>query len=290
MTIKSELQAIISSFFGINVNQIRDWRKLKGWNHVRSFYVNGEKYVIRKLRQPHPETAAAERAAYTVLEPLGITDKVLYLDDNGIKITRFIEGEHLSYEEQDQEDAINLLRYVHESASVIPYSCDIFGNIAYWTSLCRESNSPNLKILLDFQPKIDRIKVKLDSMKITPVLCHGDFCVTSNILRLKDNTLKIIDSEYAGMADPFLDLALASVHQGLKNVDPFKSLQLYLRRKPTHDETFRLRAYLTLGTFELAAWQINNLSVEDFQEWLAPCFEPSVCLIYADCLIETTDK
>jgi thiamine kinase-like enzyme len=274
MSIKSELQAVISSFFEVDVNHITDLRNLKGWNHVYSFYVNGEKYVIRKFKQPHPETAASERSAYTALESLSLTDEVLYLDDKGTKITRFIEGTHLGYGEKDQEDAINLLRYVHERAPVIPYSYNIFDSIIYWASLCRKPDSPNLKILCDYQSKIDGIKVKLDSMNITPVLCHGDPCVNGNMLRLKDGSIRIIDWEYAGMADPFQDIALASVHQGFENIDPFKFLQRYLQRKPTHDETFRLKAYITLGAFELAAWMINDLSAEEFQDWLAPGFEP----------------
>jgi len=274
MTIKHELQAFISAFFGVDVSRITEWRKLSGCNHVRFFSVNGEKYVIRKFRSPHPETAAAEKAAYNALEPMGVTDEVLYLDDTGIKITRFIEGAHMGYGERDQEDSINLLRYVHESAPAIPYPFDIFGSIMYWANLCREPNSQNLKSLRYYQGEIDAIKTKLDSMNVKAVLCHGDPCVNGNILRLGDGSIRIIDWEYAGMGDPLMDLALASVHQGFEKVDPFKLLERYLRRKPTLDETYRLKAYITLGAFELAAWQINNLSVEEFQEWLALACEP----------------
>jgi len=273
MTIKHELQTIISAFFNIDINRITNWRKLNGGNHVRSFCVNSEKYVIRKFRQPHQQTAITERAAYTALEPLGVTDEVLYLDDTGIKITRFIEGRHLTFSERDQEESINLLRNVHERAPVIPYFYDIFGNIEYWVSLCKDQNSQNLKIFRGYQEEINRIKYKLDSMNIKAVLCHGDPCVIGNILRLKDGTIRIIDWEYAGMADPFLDLALASVHQGIDKINPFKSLEWYLRRNPTDDEKFRLKAYVTLGAFELAVWQINNLNAQEFQEWLTPSLE-----------------
>jgi len=274
MTIKHELQAVISAFFGVDVSRITDWHKLNGCNHVRFFCVDGEKYVIRKFRLPHPETAATERAAYNALESLGVTDEVLYLDNTGIKISRFIEGAHMGYGERDQEDSVNLLRYVHERAPAIPYQYDIFGSINYWASLCRGLNSQNLKSLRDYQGEIDAIKVKLDSMNITSVLCHGDPCVNGNIMRLRDGSIRIIDWEYTGMGDPIMDLALASVHQGFEKIDPFKLLERYLRRKPTPDETYRLRAYITLGAFELAAWQINNLSAEEFQDWLALACEP----------------
>jgi thiamine kinase-like enzyme len=101
-------------------------------------------------------------------------------------------------------------------------------------------------------------------MSITPVLCHGDACVISNILRLKDGSMRIIDWECAGMADPLLDVALAAVHQGFDKVDFFTSAEWYLRRKPDSDERYRLRAYSTLGAFELAAWQINEYGKDGF--------------------------
>ena len=175
----------------------------------------------------------------------------------------------MGYGKRDQEDSINLLRNVHERAPAIPYSYDIFDNINYWSSLCREPNAQNLNTLRSYQKEIDAIKVKLDSMNITPVLCHGDPCVNGNIMRLGDGSIRIIDWEYAGMGDPLMDLALASVHQGFEKIDPIKLLERYLRRKPNQDETYRLRAYVTLGAFELAAWQINNLSAEEFKEWLS---------------------
>jgi thiamine kinase-like enzyme len=264
MTIKSGLQTIISSFFSVDASQIAEWRKLGGCNHNYSFCIEGEKYVIRKFRPPHLDTAASERATYAALKPLGVSDEVVYLDDAGIKIAHFIEGKSLGYGGQGQAEAIALLRKVHENAPSIPYSYDIFRNIDGYAALCKRPASPNLQILKRCQKKLDAIRVKLDSMRITPVLCHGDACVNGNILRLKDGSMRIIDWECAGMADPLLDIALAAVHQGFDKVDPFTSVDWYLRRKPDADELYRLKAYITLGAFELAAWQINEYGEDEF--------------------------
>jgi thiamine kinase-like enzyme len=243
-------------------------------NYNYSFCVKGEKYVIRKFRPPHLDTAASERAAYTAIKPLGVSDEVVYLDDAGIKIARFIEGKSLGYSEQDQEEAIALLRKVHENAPSIPYSYDIFRNIDGYAAFCRRQDSPNLQILKGYQKKLNAIRVKLDSMSIAPVLCHGDACVISNILRLKDGSMRIIDWECAGMADPLLDIALAAVHQGFEKVDPFTSAERYLRRKPDSDELYRLKAYITLGAFELAAWQINGYGEDEFLNEIEVAREP----------------
>jgi thiamine kinase-like enzyme len=202
MTIKSGLQTVISSFFSVDASKITEWRRLSGCNHNYSFCVGGEKYVIRKFRPPHLDTAASERAAYTALKPLGVSDKVVYLDDAGIKIVCFIEGKILGYGVQDQEEAIALLRKVHEKAPSIPYSYDIFRNIDSYAAFCKRRDSPNLQILKKYQKELDAIRVKLDSMNITPVLCHGDACVSGNILRLKDGFMKIFN--FLTIAEQFL--------------------------------------------------------------------------------------
>jgi thiamine kinase-like enzyme len=274
MTIKYELQAVISSCFNVDVSQITGWHKLRGGNHVYSFCVKGEKYVIRKFRPPHANTADSEKAAYAAIKPLGISDEVLYWGDGGIKIARFLEGKPLGYAERNQKEAVQILRTVHENAPVIPYPYNILGKIKEYTSFCRDPDSPRLKLLSSYSPELDAIQAKLDSMNITPVLCHGDACVISNILRLKDGSIRLIDWEYAGMADPLLDIGLAAVHQGFDNIDPFKPVEWYLRRKPAPDEIFRLKAYITLGAVELAAWLLNTYSENAFRECLARAREP----------------
>jgi thiamine kinase-like enzyme len=86
--------------------------------------------------------------------------------------------------------------------------------------------------------------------------------------------MRIIDWECAGMADPLLDIALAAVHQGFDKVDPFRSAEQYLRRKPDSDELYRLKAYITLGAFELAAWQINEYGEDEFLGEIEAAREP----------------
>jgi hypothetical protein len=182
MTIKAELQSIIAPFFGVDIQGITQWRKLGGCNHNYSFCVNGEKYVIRKFAKNHADTIHAEQAAYKTLKPLGVSDEVLYLDDRGIKISRFLKGATLSYDKQDQADALDVLRKIHQSRLTIPYQYDIFGKIREYAAFCDDSHAENLKILEGYQKKIDAIKARLDGLHIAPVLCHGDACVSANFL------------------------------------------------------------------------------------------------------------
>jgi hypothetical protein len=62
------------------------------------------------------------------------------------------------------------------------------------------------------------------------------------------------------MADPLLDIAIATLHQGFENVDPVWCLHHYLKRAPSKQEYLRLFSFLALDSFALAAWCISENS------------------------------
>ena len=96
----------------------------------------------------------------------------------------------------------------------------------------------------------------VNELNIPPVLCHGDACATTNFLRLPDGSIRIIDWEQAGMGDPLLDIAIATLHQGFENVDPVWCLHQYLKRPPEEQEYLRLYSFLALNSYALMAWCI----------------------------------
>jgi hypothetical protein len=58
------------------------------------------------------------------------------------------------------------------------------------------------------------------------------------------------------MADPLLDIAIATLHQGFENVDPIWCLHQYLKRIPEKQEYLRLFSFLALDSYTLMAWCI----------------------------------
>ena len=176
--------------------------------------------------------------------------------DNGIKIAKFLEnGKALSYDEADMIDALNLMRKVHESGVSIKHDYDIIGNMNKYITHCNKK-SKRLNELESYRDKIDSIQTVINKLNIPRVLCHGDACSTTNFFRLPDGSIKIIDWEYAGMADPLLEIAIATLHQGFENVDPVWCLHQYLKRAPEEHEYLRLYSFLSLNSYALMAWCI----------------------------------
>jgi len=252
---ESDLQNEIERVFKVEKHKINDFVKLHGSNYVYSFTIEDQKYVIHKLNNTSIINWKQEQAAYNSLKQLNITDELISYD-NGIRITKFLDGSKaLSYSESDMIDALDLIRKVHESGAAIKYNYDIIENMEKYIVLCSKK-SKRLSELINCRNKIDKIQAALNKLNIPPVLCHGDACATTNFLRLPDNSIRIIDWEQAGMADPLLDIAIAVLHQGFKNVDPVWCLHQYYKRIPKKQEYLRLFSLLALDSYALMAWCI----------------------------------
>jgi thiamine kinase-like enzyme len=254
-SIELDLQHEIENVFRIQKDEIKEFNKLCGSNYVYSFKIKNQKYVIRKLNETSTINWKQEKAAYNSLKPLKITDELVYCN-NGIKIAKFLDNSKaLSCNESDMIDALDMIRKVHESGVSIKYDYNIIENMDKYIALC-DRKSKRLNELKNYVDKINTIQETVNRLNIPPVLCHGDACATTNFLRLPDGSIKIIDWEQAGMADPLLDIAIATLHQGFKNVDPVWCLHQYLKRAPEKQEYLRLFSFLALDSYALMAWCI----------------------------------
>jgi len=254
MNMESDLHHEIELVFGIQENEIKEFNPLRGSNPVYSFIVENEKYVIHKLVDTSIMNWEQEKAAYHSLIPLNITDDLISYN-NGIKITKFFDdSKELSNCESDMIDALDLLRNVHRSGVSTKYDYNIIENMDKYILHC-DKNSKELIELEKYRDKINTIQAIVNKLNIPKVLCHGDACAP-NFLRLPDRSIRIIDWEQAGMADPLLDIAISALHQGIEEVDPVWCLHQYLKRVPEKQEYLRLFSFLALDSYALMAWCI----------------------------------
>jgi len=70
-----------------------------------------------------------------------------------------------------------------------------------------------------------------------PALCHNDL-VCQNVL--ESESLALIDWEYAGMGDPFFDLAIVVQHHELEASQAQQFLTAYLQQEPNKEDFERL--------------------------------------------------
>ncbi|MCL2007197.1 MAG: phosphotransferase [Treponema sp.] len=263
--IQQDLKHKIEHIFKVKCTEVSKLINLEGSNHVYLFNIKGQNYVIKKLNDMSIMDWKREKAAYNSLKSFNITDELVYFD-NGIKITKFLEkSKSLSYDESDMIDLLDHIRKVHESGISIEYEYDIIDNMNKYIAHCNKETK-ELNELANFRDQIKSIQAMLNKLKVPRVLCHGDACIP-NFFRLPDGSIKILDWEYAGMADPLLDIAIATLHQGFENVDPVWCLHQYLKRVPTEQEFLRLNSFLALNSLALMVWCIYG-DPENYEYYL----------------------
>lgn len=168
-------------------------------------YLINDSYVLR-IPKPFTEkmiSYKAEKNNYKVIEPLKISEKVLYLDEeNGFKLSKFIHNTH--YYGLVNEEIMNyvarMLKKLHTSQIKVNYGYQMFKRLEEYKS----NVEPQYYLPKDYENKtikdVERIFNKDDL-----TFCHNDL-VRGNLL-FRYNYCYLIDWEVASMNNPLFDLA-----------------------------------------------------------------------------------
>ena len=162
---------------------------------------------------------------------------------------------------------MKVLSKFHQSGIQVAHSFDLRERIQFYETLCNQHHAiqfedynevhPNMQILLDW----------LDNLNIPKVLAHID-SVFANFLILSDNSIRLIDWEYAGMADPLIDPAMFAIYAYYDEDQTDRLLKSYLGRPPVLQETFRYYSYIALSGFLWALWAEYKIALgEEFGEY-----------------------
>ncbi len=178
----------------------------------------GDEQVV--VRVPGTNTAVlgidrvAEVAANRTAAGIGVAPEIVAVDDTtGCIVTRFIDGRQIAMAELETEpmlgEVIATLVRVH-GAGTVTVCFDHFDVIASYHDEARRRGVPEPFDYAEASAVLSRIQA---ARPFRPqVLGHNDLL---NANFLYDGSIRILDWEYAGMADPYFDLANFSVNNEL---------------------------------------------------------------------------
>lgn len=264
----NEMIKIICEVFNISSNEITDIKSMKKGmtNDSFIFTVDKKTYVFRAPGKGTDKliNRRQEAEVYKAIAPLKLSDKIYYINpDNGYKISRYYDNCE-SIDEHDIPKAFEILRKLHNSNIKVDHSFDLEERINHYMQLCKDSNAIFFDDIVEVRALIDQELSYLKSLSRPKVLCHID-PVEVNFVKLYDGSLRLLDWEYAGMADPILDIAMHSIYSGHQETRILELLELYLQRKPTEQECKVLFMYVSLSGFLWALWsQFKQASGESF--------------------------
>lgn len=267
---RSEILDTIARVFNCEQKDIVNISTLKEGmtNDSFLFIVNGVKYVFRA---PGKGTdflinRKQEAKVYDVVLPTKVCDDVIYINpDNGYKISKFINNSRtLDVNKQDEiDEAMNLLRNFHNMNLEVEHNFDIFERMEYYLKLCKESDAIMFQDFEEVYSLVMQVQNKLMRIERPKVLAHVD-PVADNFL-IYGNKMLLLDWEYAGMADPIIDLAMFIVYSGIVEEKAIAILRNYLQRHESSEEKFIFYSYISLAGYLWSLWtQFKQANGENF--------------------------
>ena len=171
---------------------------------------------------------------------------------SGEKLAEYVEGTILS--ETDvvsyNEISVKALKTIHNS-NLRFKDYNAFGRLADYERYCREMGFTHPKEYIELRGKLDQMRQAHAEVPLVP--CHCDYQPTN--LVVSGDKLYVLDWEFAGMNDPFYDIAC----YGNAGFDKALSLlEAYVGHKPTSQELRRLyyhRAFQCLQWYNVAIFK-----------------------------------
>jgi thiamine kinase-like enzyme len=190
---------------------------LGGITNANYFVDLGDEQVVLRLSGEHAGLLGINRrhetAANDLASSIGVApDVILFLEDQNVMVTRFIPGRPIPPDELSRQPMLgavaSTLRRLHD-AGTIDSVFDPFSIVRTYheTASARGVDEP-----FDFTAAtnvLDEISA-VRPFRAT-AFCHNDFLNGNFIF---DGEVRVVDWEYAGMGDPFFDLANLSVNHG----------------------------------------------------------------------------
>jgi thiamine kinase-like enzyme len=200
-------------------------------NHNFKVTVGGEAFVVRVGGQDTELLGIdrrAEHGAALVAAEVGVGPEVVaFVEPEGCLVTRFVEGSPVPADEIRSAGSIArvaaALRAIHDGPPV-PGRFDSFRIVDAYRDTVLARGRPAPEGFSAAKAVADRIEDALGLRGERP--CHNDL-LNANFIT-DGERLWIVDWEYAGMGDPFFDLANFAVNNGLDEAGDHELLTAYL--------------------------------------------------------------
>lgn len=272
----SENEALerIASIFQIPESQITGLRCLKSGMTNKSFLFTVDKkdYIFRI---PGPGTEELinrhqEKTVYEAIKNLHLSDTIIHFDGKtGYKISRYYENSRNCdpFNQSEVDACMKVLSDFHKSGVKVDHKFDLREQITFYEALCKQHNAIQFEDYNEVRQNMQNLLDQLDTLHLPKVLAHID-SVFANFLILPENVIRLIDWEYAGMADNLIDPAMFSIYAYYEEKEVDRLLESYLNRPPVPQESFRYYSYIALSGFLWALWAEYKIALgEEFGEY-----------------------
>lgn len=198
-----------------------------------------------------------EYQVYQTIAPLDISDEIIYFDpETGYKISTYYQGMR-NADPDSEADLIRcmaLLRRLHASGLRVEHSFDLGERISFHEALCREQGEIPFEDYRQVSRNMQELLRFLETLRRPRVLTHIDPNIDNFVL--SEQEIRLLDWEYAAMADPLLDVSMNAIYSRYDLDRAIRLLSLYLQREPDETEKLVVWSYMALGGFLWSLWAV----------------------------------
>ena len=271
--LKTKAISIAAQALGVDTDEIQQIEMLKKGMTNRSFLfeAKGCRYIMRIPGEGTDQLIdrAQEAQVYQTIASEKLSDDVLYMNpENGYKITRYLNHARNCDPNnvQDLEKCMAKLRAFHGKRLKVDHTFDIYGKIDFYESLWQGRPS----VYRDYavtKANVKTLRAYIDATAGEKCLTHID-AVPDNFLFAQDENgneeVRLIDWEYAGMQDPYVDIAMFCIYALYDREQVDRLIDIYF--EGSCEESVRTRIYCYIAACGLlwSNWceYKRNLGVE----------------------------
>jgi len=263
--LENDAISVAAKELGVKLSDIKNITVLKKGMTNRSFLFScgDDKYIMRTPGEGTEQLIDRfmEADVYAAIEGKGICDDNVYLNpNNGYKITKFIDNSR-NCDPTDQKDldiCMKKLRDFHDMGLKVSHLFDIFAHIEYYESLWNGASSV-YRDYEDTKKNVLSLRDYIDKQKLEITLAHID-AVPDNFMIVEKNgktSIQLIDWEYAGMQDRYVDLAMFSIYSLYEKDQIDNLIDTYFAvagKKTDEDIRTRIYAYVSMCGLLWSNW------------------------------------
>lgn len=249
-------------------------------NILFTFVVRGERYIFR-----YPGDSSQffiyrknECLAQKLAAKAHADDTYVYIDDSGVKISKFRENcknlDGIYYHDVElMKRVARKIRAFHEEGYDLPnweeYNYDSVYQCERLFAEASKIKGDLFKIFKKEWAQIRKLQKYADMDGIKHTMCHND--INSDNVLLTDDTLDIIDWEFAGYNDPGYDFGrvIAGLDYDVDEPKIADILEAYFGRPATELEHLHWMAYSAIHNWYYVGWALYKESInESSRDWM----------------------
>ncbi len=225
-------------------------------NKLMRFSVLDEDYLLRVPGEGSNQLISrkTEATVYSLIKDYKISDDIIYINPiTGYKITKFINNARICDENNfdDTKLCMQKLRELHNLNLKTDFTFDPYERLDYYEKL---RNTPSyFADYEDVRENVYKLKSLLNSLPATNCLCHID-PIPPNFLFDEYNRIHLIDWEYAGMADKYIDIAMFCLFSLYEEDGINRLIHQYCEGEITDEIKLKVYSYIAICGLLWTVW------------------------------------